>query len=148
MSKSKNVDFLVKTAVVAALYAVLTMVFSFMSYGPIQFRISEIMTLLAFISPAYIPGLVLGCIIANIVSSVSWIDIIVGSLATLVATYMISRSKNLFIATLWPAIFNGLFVGVMLFYVLKWPLLYSILGVAFGELVVVTLGGYPIFKYL
>ncbi|WP_040210485.1 QueT transporter family protein [Clostridium polynesiense] len=146
--KNKNVDFIVKTAVVAALYAILTYAFGFMSYGLVQFRVSEILTLLAFISPAYIPGLVLGCILANIISTVGWIDMIVGTAATFIAVFLISRTKNLLLASIWPALINGLFIGAMLNYVANIPFMYAAIWVAFGEFAVVTLVGYPVFKYL
>lgn len=146
--KNRSVDFVAKTAVVAALYAALTYAFSFMAYGPVQFRVSEILTFLAFLDPAFIPGLVLGCIVANIISTVGPIDMIVGSGATLLAVYLMSKTKNLFIASLWPAIINGIFIGAMLYYVANLPFLYSVLWVALGEFVVVSLVGYPIFRYL
>ncbi|MDD7183948.1 QueT transporter family protein, partial [Peptostreptococcus porci] len=58
-----------KQAMVAALYAVLTWAIPSLSYGPIQFRVSEIMTLLAFYNPQYVIGLTVGCAIANLFSS-------------------------------------------------------------------------------
>ncbi|MCY6369588.1 QueT transporter family protein [Clostridium ganghwense] len=146
MNRNIKTEILVKSAVVAGLYAVLTMTLGFMSYGPIQFRIAEVMTLLAFIDPLYIPGLVLGCAISNITSTIGIIDIIVGSFATLITVYLISKTKNLFIASLWPTI-NSVFVGAELYYVLGLPFWLSTLQVAIGEFVVVTLIGYPLFKY-
>lgn len=148
MKKNIKTEFLVKSAVVAALYAALTMTLGFISYGPIQFRIAEVMTLLAFIDPLYIPGLVLGCAISNITSTIGIIDIIVGGLATLIAVYLIRKTKNLFIASLWPTIINSIFVGAELYYVLGLPFWLSALQVAIGEFVVVTIIGYPLFKYV
>lgn len=148
MKKNIKTEFLVKSAVVAALYAALTMIFGFMSYGPIQFRIAEVMTLLAFIDPLYIPGLVLGCAISNITSTIGIIDIVVGVLATLIAVSLIRKTKNLFIASLWPTIINSIFVGAELYYVLGLPFWLSTLQVAIGEFVVVTIIGYPLFKYI
>lgn len=148
MTERFKLDFIVKTAAVAALYAVLTIAFSFMSYGAVQFRVSELLTLLAFKDKKFIPGLVLGCFLSNLLSTVGWMDMVFGTLATLVAVYLISKTKSLFIATLWPAIINGLIIGIMLYYVAAFPLIYAIFGVAFGEFVVVTLAGYPLYRYL
>ncbi len=148
MTERFKLDFIVKTAAVAALYAVLTIAFSFMSYGAVQFRVSELLTLLAFKDKKFIPGLVLGCFLSNLLSTVGWMDMVFGTLATLIAVYLISKTKSLFIATLWPAIINGLIIGIMLYYVAAFPLIYAIFGVAFGEFVVVTLAGYPLYRYL
>ena len=148
MTERNKLEFIVKTAAVAALYAVLTFAFSFMAYGVTQFRVSELLTLLAFKDKRFIPGLVLGCFLSNLLSTVGWMDMIFGTLATLIAVYLMSRTKSLFIATLWPAIINGLIIGIMLYYVAGFPLAYAIFGVALGEFVVVTLAGYPIYRYL
>lgn len=134
--------------ITAALYAVSTMAIAPISYGQIQLRISEVMTLLAFINPIYIPGLVLGCIIANMFSPLGIIDVLVGSFATFLSVYMISKSKNLLIATIWPSIINGIFIGAELYYVLNLPFWLSALYVATGEFIVVTLIGYPLFKII
>lgn len=137
---------LVRTAMVAALYGALTWVLSSLSYGPIQFRLTEIMVLLAFIDSAYIPGLVLGCIIANIFSPMGFVDMAFGSFATLIAVFLISKTKSLFLATLYPTIANGIIIAIELYFILKLPFLLSFGEVALGEFIVVTCLGYPIFK--
>ncbi len=148
MTEKSKLDFIIKTAAVAALYAVLTFAFSFISYGVTQFRVSELLTLLAFKDRRFIPGLVLGCFLANLLSTVGWVDMVFGTLATLIAAYLMSRTKSLFIATLWPAISNGLIIGFMLYFIAGLPLVYAIFGVALGEFVVVTIAGYPLYRYL
>ena len=148
MTEKSKLDFIIKTAAVAALYAVLTFAFSFISYGVTQFRVSELLTLLAFKDKRFIPGLVLGCFLANLLSTVGWMDMVFGTLATLIAVYLMSRTKSLFIATLWPAISNGLIIGFMLYFIAGLPLVYAIFGVALGEFVVVTIAGYPLYRYL
>lgn len=109
--KDNKINKLVKIALVAAVYAVLTIAIAPISYGAVQFRLSEVMTLLAFIDPLYIPGLVLGCAIANLYSTVGVVDVVVGTFATFLSVYMISKSKKLFIATLWSTLFNGFIIG-------------------------------------
>ena len=145
--KNITVSKITKVAIVAAVYAVLTAAIAPISYGPIQFRISEIMTLLAFIDPLYIPGLVLGCAISNLFSPLGIVDVIVGTTATFISVYMISKSKSLFIASLWPTI-NCVFIGAELYYLQHLPFWLTSLEVAIGEFVVVTLIGYPVFRVL
>ena len=67
---------IVVTGVIAAIYTILTIILAPISYGPIQFRISEIMMLLAFVDPIYIIGLTLGCFISNILGGFGILDII------------------------------------------------------------------------
>ena len=145
--KNITVSKITKVAIVAAVYAVLTAAIAPISYGPIQFRISEIMTLLAFIDPLYIPGLVLGCAISNLFSPLGIVDVVVGTTATFISVYMISKSKSLFIASLWPTI-NCVFIGAELYYLQHLPFWLTSLEVAIGEFVVVTLIGYPVFRVL
>lgn len=146
--KNITTNKLVKIAIVAALYALLTINLAPISYGFIQFRLSEVMVLLAFIDPLYIPALVLGCIMANIFSPLGMIDVFVGSFATLLSVYMINRSKNLFLASLWPCIMNGIFVAAELYLLNIAPFWASILYVALGEFGVVSIIGVPLFKTL
>lgn len=143
-----NTKNLVKTAMVAAVYGALTWFIAPISYGPVQFRLTEIMVLLAFIDDGYVPGLVLGCIIANLFSSLGITDVVFGSAATLIAVFLVSKTKNLLVSTLWPSIINGIIIGLELKFVSKLPFFLSAGEVALGEFVVVTIIGYPIFRVL
>lgn len=153
---NKTVKRLVRTAIIAALYAVITFALAPISYGAVQFRISEIMVLLAFFDPFYIGGLTLGCFIANILGPNGVADVIFGTLATFISVYAISltgkiiknNSISLVIASLWPTIFNGLIIGWMLNYLYQLPLILSIGEVAIGEFVVVTIIGLPVIKFI
>ena len=69
--KNKSTLFLVQAALIAAVYVVLTLVFAPFSYGEIQVRISEALTILPFFTPAAIPGLFVGCILANLLGNSS-----------------------------------------------------------------------------
>ncbi|MBM0045813.1 QueT transporter family protein [Anaerococcus sp. mt242] len=108
MNKKNNfisdTNFLVRSAVVAALYAVLTLVVPMPQYGPIQFRFSEILVLLAFYNRKYIPGLVLGCAIANLFSPMAWFDVIFGTLSSYIAFRFMQKTDNLFVASLFPVL--------------------------------------------
>lgn len=119
MSTSKKVRFLALGAVIAALYAVLTYVAAAvnLAYGPVQFRFSEALTVLPVFTPAAIPGLTLGCVIANLGSPLGVVDWIFGPLATLLAalaTYLVKdvKIKGLpVLAPLPPVITNVVIVG-------------------------------------
>lgn len=104
MKNNLDTNFLVKSAIVAALYAVLTLLLPMASYGPIQLRFSEILVLLVFYNKRFIPGLVLGCAIANLFSPMAAFDVVFGTLSSYVAFRLILKSKNLFIASLWPVL--------------------------------------------
>ena len=129
------------SAMIAALYAALTLLLAPISYGAIQCRISEAMTLLPILLPQAIPGLVIGCLVANLLSPVAIWDEIFGTLATLFAalgTYKL-RKKPL-LAALSPVVANGVIVGVMLAVFYALPLWMTMLEVAVGEAVAVALG--------
>ena len=82
--KSKKLVFICKAAVIAALYVVLTYVFSAFASGVIQVRVSEALTILPAFTPAAIPGLVIGCLLSNTLTGCVLLDIIFGSVATLI----------------------------------------------------------------
>lgn len=147
---------LVKTALIAAIYAVLTIILAPISYGPVQFRLSEILVLLAFIDPIYIIGLTLGCFLANLFGGLGIMDLVFGTIATFLSVSAISltskfikhRLTSLIISSLWPTIFNGVIIGWMLNYVLQVPLFLTMFQVGIGEFVVVTIIGVPVFKLI
>lgn len=148
MEKNK-VRFITHTALIAAAYAAITIVFSFLSYGQVQFRISEILVLFAFIEPKYTTGLVLGCILANLPSPLGIIDVVVGSFATFIALLLIIgvrksfgyNKKSLLIASLGPVISNAIIVGWELNYLFQTPFWMNALYVGIGEFLVVTVFG-------
>ena len=135
------------SGIIAALYVVLTLGLSFISYGSIQFRLSEMLNLMAFIDPVYGAGVIVGCLIANIFSPLGLPDVIFGTIATAIAVFAITRTKSLFVASLWP-IFANTIVAVELTYIEHTPLWYNIITVWIGQFVVVTCVGFPLFKLL
>ncbi|MGN0746300.1 MAG: QueT transporter family protein [Aristaeellaceae bacterium] len=129
------------SAMIAALYAALTLLLAPISYGAIQCRISEAMTLLPILLPQAIPGLVIGCLVANLLSPVAVWDVIFGTLATLIAALGTYRlRKRPLLAALCPVVANGVIVGVMLAVFYALPLWMTMLEVAVGEAVAVALG--------
>jgi len=158
---SQNLRKLVFAAIIGAVYAALTMVLAPISYGPIQFRISEALCILPFFFPFSAWGLFVGCLLANLISAYGPADVIFGSLATLLAalgTMLLGlagrdRRSMQILACLPPVISNGIIVGA----VLAWSLTPDALlsgfltfggQVAFGELVVLYLLGLPLLLLL
>lgn len=147
---------LVMTSLVAAIYAVLTLVLGAISYGPIQFRIAEIMVLLAFIKKDYIWGLTIGCFLANVIGPYGAPDIIFGTTATFLSVYAIyltgkvMRGKKyaILIASIWPTLINAVIIGFMLNIFVGMPLILSMIQVGFGEFVVITIIGVPVYKII
>ncbi len=93
--KNKGTQFLTEAAVIGAIYVVLTLLFAPLSYGEIQIRFSEALTILPFFTPAAIPGLFVGCIIANLFGGAIPVDIIFGSIATLIGAVFTYRTPQL-----------------------------------------------------
>lgn len=130
---------MVRLSLVAAMYVVLT-IFNPFSYDAIQFRISEILVFLCFYRKDYSIGLILGCFIANLFSPMMLYDITFGTFATILAVVCIMFSKNIYIASLFPVVFNGVIVALELYFAFKEPFLLSMGSVALGEAVVMVVG--------
>lgn len=128
------------SAVIAALYAALTMLLAPISYGPIQLRLSEALTVLPILLPQAVPGLFVGCLIANLYTGMLT-DIVFGSLATLIAavgTYLLRKRPLL--AAACPVVSNGVIVGLVLTATSNMPLLLTMGTVALGEVGAVIIG--------
>lgn len=144
-------------AFIAALYAVITLLCAPLSYEFSQFRFSEALNLLVFFNPTYTIGLTLGCLLANIASTVGPLDMVFGTLATLISCLLIvwfsKICKNLFINSFIPSIINAIIVpfviylssvgtsdsfelGTMYWIMFGWIFL--------GEFVCITCIGYPL----
>ncbi len=135
--KNKKLLYIVQAALIAALYIVLTMLVKPIASGPLQFRVSEALVLLPAFLPAAIPGLWLGCVLANVLTGYGWVDIVFGGGATLLAALTVrfaakkagllpeeqerilsrrelSKRKGVWLLPLAPVLFNGLIVGAYL----------------------------------
>ena len=139
----KEVNLLVQSALIAAIYVVLSLVFAPISYGLIQVRLSEILTVLPFFTPAAIPGLFIGCLLANILGPYGMLDIVFGSLATLIAAFLSYKMPKKILVPLPPVIVNMFIIGIMLYYVIDVPLYMTIPSVAIGQLIACYGLGYP-----
>ena len=137
--KNKSTLFLVQAAMIGAIYVVLTVAFAPISFGEVQIRFSEALTLLPFFTPAAVPGLFVGCLLANILGGAILPDIIFGSLATLigaVGTYLL-RKQNKYLAPLPPIIANMIIVPFVLRfgYGVNLPIPLMMLTVGAGEVI-------------
>ena len=144
----EKIKMLVYSATIAAIYAALTIALAPISYGPVQLRLSEIMILLVLVNPRFKTGLILGCLIANLFSPLGIVDVIFGTLATAIAVIAMAKIKNIYLASLVPALSNGIIIGLELMYMLNLPFVETALYVALGEFLVVTVIGVPLFKII
>ena len=138
-NQSGKVLFIAQAAMIAAIFVVLTLIGASFSYGEVQVRISEALTILPAFTPAAIPGVFLGCLISNILGGCILPDIIFGSLATLVGavfTWML-RNKSKYLAPLPPIIANVLVVPFVLKYgyMVPLPIPFMMLTVGIGEVI-------------
>ena len=145
--------FVAQAGIIAALYVVATVFVSAfgLASGAIQVRLSEALTILPVFTPAAVPGLFIGCLIANTVTGAVIWDIIFGSIATLlgaVFTYLLRKTKFLF--TLPPVVFNALILPPVLKMAYHVPdaYLFLVLSVGAGELLSVCIFGYALKRIL
>jgi uncharacterized membrane protein len=148
MNKRK-IKLLTISAMISAVYLVLTLIFYLTSFWPYQIRFAEALTVLPYFTPLAIPGLFVGCLVANIIGGNGIWDIVIGTLATLIAAYLTykisyNKPKRKLLAPLPPVIINAVIVGAMLSILYKMPLFVTMLSVGLGQIVACYLIGYPL----
>lgn len=156
MSKSRFTTRQLATAgIIAGIYAGLTLVLPIPQYHGVQLRVAEAMTLLPFLFPEAIPGLAVGCFLANLLGSPFMLDWIFGTLATLLAALWTRRMPNKWLAALPPVICNAVIIGAEIAYftVLDggafWPAYgLNALTVGLGELIACCLLGIPLINWI
>ena len=145
-----------RIGVTAAIYVAITLIGAPFAYGSVQFRISEALMLLCFYNKDHIAALSIGCLLANIFSTVGMIDTIVGTAATVIAGVLIylfrkeGSTVRLIICSLFPVILNAVFVGAELTALSKTPVSFWVMAadIALGEFVCVSIVGVFLFKAL
>ncbi len=143
--KKFNIQWIAETAIIAALYAALTWLLAPISYGSMQFSISEVLILLVIFKPSYSVALILGCFIANTTSSLGWWDMVFGTLATAIAVIPMIKIKKIWLSALFPVISNGIIIAIELYFSLDIkPIWLSGITVALGEAVVLYFIGIPV----
>ena len=147
----------IKNIVITSIYIILCYIFSFISFGPIQLRISEILCLLTIENPIFLIGIVIGCFISNLLlSPLGTIDAIVGTLATIIGclcgyAFRKTKYKNFpLLSAIIISLVNAIIVAIEIKYVLGNSniFIYSFLEILLGELVVLVVIGYPIYNKL
>ncbi len=146
--KTMTLRTITDNALVAATYVALTLLTSSFAYLGVQFRIAEILILLCFFRKDFIYGLCLGTLVANALGPLGIYDVLFGTLATFVSAFLVSRMKNLIVASLFPVVLNGLVVGAELYFLLGLPFWLNAGLVAVGEFAVVSLVGVGLFSIL
>jgi len=143
-----KIRMITRGAVIAALYATVTIMFEPISYGMYQVRISEALTLLPVLWPEAVPGLFVGCVIANMFGGNGLLDVVLGSLATLAAAALTRFAPNRFLAATAPVAVNALVVGIYLAFLLDMPVILSIFYVGCGEAIACYALGIPLLRLL
>ncbi|PNR93965.1 QueT transporter family protein [Petrotoga sp. 9PWA.NaAc.5.4] len=135
---------IVRSALVATLYIVLCLIFQPISFGPIQVRIAEAFTVLPFLDAAYIPGLYIGVLLANMIGGLGAWDIWFGSFLTLISAFLTWKMPNKFLAPIPPIIINSFGVSAYVAPLYGFPYIASVLWIAIGETIATYAIGLPI----
>ena len=137
--KNKSTLFLAQAAMIAALYVVLTFVFAPISFREVQVRVAEALTILPVFTPAAVPGLFIGCLLANILGGAMIPDVIFGSLATLIGAFFTwkLRRASPYLAPIPPILSNTLIIPFVLryAYLIEMPIPLMMLTIFFGEVI-------------
>ncbi len=141
---NKKTLFLTEAAVIAAIYTVLVLAFQPISFGPIQFRVAEALTILPFFTPAAIPGVAIGCFLSALFTGADILDMVFGSLATLIAALLSYKlRKHKFLVPIPPVVANALIIPWVLRYAYQIPdaIPFMMLTVGIGEILAVGVLG-------
>lgn len=158
MSRKGKIHFIITGALIAAAYAGLTYLSNVfgLAYGPIQLRVSEVLTILPVFTPAAIPGLAVGCFLANI-GSFNAVDLVFGTFATLAAAVLTYFLKDInfkgipVLALLPPVLVNAVVIGfeIAIFFLPEgyslWGFIISGLQVGIGQFIVCFIFGIPFY---
>ncbi len=140
---------LVRQSTIAAIYVILVLMFHWLSFEDIQFRIAEILLILVLFDSKSVYGLTIGVIIANLFSPLLLYDLIFGVSATVITLIiMVFLKRWPYIALLIPSLVNGPIIGLMLYLALDWPFLISAIFVFIGEFTVTYIVGLPVYYLL
>ena len=145
---------MVRAAVIAAVYAALTIILAPISYGAFQCRISEALCVLPCLTGAAVPGLFVGCLLSSVLTGAPVLDVVFGSVATLIAavlTRILAKKKVTdWLLPLPTVLVNALIIGILLRYVyqVQLNLFLLILVTGLGEAIPCYLIGVPLLHVL
>jgi len=148
---SKHVKYISTAGLIAAVYALVSLVFMPISFGVYQVRLAEALTVLPFLTAAAIPGLYVGCVVANVIGGMGWLDIVIGPLLTLagaIATRTIrvqfgDTPKAMSLAPLPPVLFNAFGVSIYLAPLLGFHYWFAVQMIAIGQFIACYVIGLP-----
>lgn len=144
-----DVRMMTRAGMVAAIYAALTLLLAPISFGPMQLRVSEALTLLPVLWPEAIPGLFIGCFLANLLGGYGIVDAVVGGLATLLAAILTRGLRgNRPLAALPPVLVNAVVIGAMLHLVADAPLWLTMAYIGAGQALACYALGLPLLAML
>ncbi len=155
MNKKTSTVYLVQAAFIAAVYVALTYFLKPISFSGSQLRVAEALTILPVLTPAAVPGLTIGCVLANLSSPYGVVDIICGSLATLLAALCSRKLRDVrfrklpILSAVFPVIFNAVIVGAEISFLstddFSWSVFITMAGsVALGQSLACFVLGLPL----
>lgn len=153
MKYFRNTRFLVQASLIAAIYTALCLILHPISFGfaGIELRVSEALTLMPVIMPAAVPGLFIGCLLANLLGGATMLDVVFGSLTTLVAAVLTRKCRNRpVLAAFWPVILNAVVIGALLRYAygVAMPLWLCMVSIGAGQAVACYALGLPMMRMM
>ncbi len=148
MERKIDLKYMTKASLIAGIYLLLVLIqipMGTLAFGPIQLRLAEGLVLLPLVEAAAVPGIFIGCLLANIIlspfSAFGIIDIIGGSLVSLLAAYLTRKASSKYLGSLPPIILNGFIISIWVSYFTNIPYLPTVLGISLGEAASVLLLG-------
>ncbi len=139
---------LARAGLIAAIYVVLVFVLRPFSFGPIQLRVAEALTVLPILFPEAVGGLYVGVLAANILGGLGPWDIFGGSAVTLLAAYVTLRYRNSWLAYASPIVFNAFLISLYLHFIFELPYWTLVLSIGISQTVIVLGLGVPLVRLL
>ncbi|HBT19817.1 MAG TPA: QueT transporter family protein [Peptococcaceae bacterium] len=139
---------IVRAGIIASIYVVLCIVLQPISYGVIQLRIAEALTVLPILYKEAVWAIFVGVLLANIYGGLGIADIVVGSLTSLAAAYLTYILRNSWAAYLPPIVLNAFIISIYLHALLNFPYWATVLSIGISQTIVVFGLGYPLIRYL
>ena len=133
---------------IGAVYGAVTILLAPLSYGPVQVRVAESLAVLPYLLPEAVPGLFVGCLIANFAGGYGVLDALLGSGATLAAALISAKMPNAWLASLPPVFINMVVVGGYLSWLLDIPFIACALYIGLGQAASCCLLGIPLALFL
>jgi len=138
----------VRAALIAAIYVVLCIVLQPISYGVIQLRVAEALTVLPILYSEAVPAVFIGVLLANIFGGLGIADIVIGSLTSLAAAMLTYRLRDSILAYLPPIILNAVIISIYLHALLNFPYWATVLSIGISQTIVIFALGYPLIRFL